>query len=59
MDPQETTVNSYGIMNQLIDLQRKKMSIYISYTALHVMGVKGDWDFWISDLVKNPDGTDI
>ena len=20
---------------------------------------KGDWDFWISDLVKNPDGTDI
>ena len=23
------------------------------------MGMKGDWDFWISDLVKNPDGTDI
>ena len=23
------------------------------------MGAKGDWDFWISDLVKNPDGTDI
>ena len=23
------------------------------------MGTKGDWDFWISDLVKNPDGTDI
>ena len=22
-------------------------------------GVKGDWDFRISDLVKNPDGTDI
>ena len=22
-------------------------------------GAKGDWDFWISDLVKNPDGTDI
>ena len=20
---------------------------------------KVDWDFWISDLVKNPDGTDI
>ena len=23
------------------------------------MGAKGDWDFRISDLVKNPDGTDI
>ena len=23
------------------------------------MGAKGDWDFQISDLVKNPDGTDI
>ena len=22
-------------------------------------GVKGDWDFRISDLVKNPDGSDI
>ena len=22
-------------------------------------GAKRDWDFWISDLVKNPDGTDI
>ena len=23
------------------------------------MGTKGDRDFWISDLVKSPDGTDI
>ena len=23
------------------------------------LGAKGDWDFRISDLVKNPDGTDI
>ena len=23
------------------------------------MGTKGNWDFQISDLVKNPDGTDI
>ena len=21
--------------------------------------MKGDWDFWISDLVKNPDGTPV
>ena len=24
-----------------------------------ILGAKGDWDFQISDLVKNPDGTDI
>ena len=24
-----------------------------------MVGAKGDWDFRISDLVKNPDGTDI
>ena len=23
------------------------------------LGAKGDWDFRTSDLVKNPDGTDI
>ena len=23
------------------------------------MGVKGDWDFQITDLVRNPDRTDI
>ena len=23
------------------------------------VGAKGDSDFWISDLVKNPEGTDI
>ena len=23
------------------------------------MGAKGDWDFRIYDLIKNPDGTDI
>ena len=24
-----------------------------------IIGAKGDWDFWISDLVKTPDETDI
>ena len=23
----------------------------------YMVGAKGDWDFWISDLAKNPDGT--
>ena len=25
----------------------------------YLLGVKGDWDLRISDLVKNPDGTDV
>ena len=32
--------------------------VYFS-TFLLMSGAKGDWDFRISDLVKNPDGTDI
>ena len=31
---------------------------YIQY-IYNILGVKGDWDFWISDQLKNPDGTDI
>ena len=31
-----------------------------NYTGhMHKEGAKGNWDFRISDLVKNPDGTDI
>ena len=32
--------------------------IYI-YIYINLRGAKGDWDFRISDLVKNPDGTNI
>ena len=34
---------------------------FVGEVLLHpvYMGAKGDWDFRISDLVKNPDGTDI
>ena len=32
-------------------------TVYILY--VHAVRAKGDWDFRISDLVKNPDGTDI
>ena len=40
------------------------MFLFIYLLIFHVqhyarLGVKGDWDFWISDVVKNPDGTDI
>ena len=27
--------------------------------AKQIKGTKGDWDFWIFDLVKNSDGDDI
>ena len=27
--------------------------------AMMMIGAKADWNFWISDLVKFPDGTDI
>ena len=28
-------------------------------TQINTNKKKGDWDFWVSDLVKNPDGIDI
>ena len=35
-------------------------SNYIWYCCLETnKKVKGDWDFQISDLAENPDGTDI
>ena len=36
-------------------------NIIHNINTIHIiyMGVEGDWDFRISDLVKNPDGTDI
>ena len=35
-----------------------KLRNYI-YMRVCVGGAKGDWDFRIFDLAKNPDGTDI
>ena len=36
----------------------RKLLNAILLSIIHV-GAKGDWEFRISDLVKNPDGTDI
>ena len=36
----------------------KYIILYTVYIYLYI-GVKDDWDFRISDMVKNPDGTDI
>ena len=38
------------------------MILLVSHTVnilLKEKGANGDWDFRISDLVRNPDGTDI
>ena len=39
------------------------MLYYIMFSKMEctipLKGAKGDWDLWISDLVKNPEGTDI
>ena len=33
--------------------------MYVLTLYLVLLGANGDWDFRISDLVKNPDGTNI
>ena len=44
----------------MIEAYRLRYYILLHYITLYsIMGTKGDWDFRISDLVKNPDGTDI
>ena len=36
------------------------MGLVVIYLFINLlMETKGDWDFRISDLIKNPDGTDI
>ena len=40
------------------NLVRRLMLFDFTYTTSNT-GAKGDWDFRISDQVKNPDGTDI
>ena len=50
---------------RLADPIQEKTANKIAYSdslLLHDNATRGatvDWDFWTSDLVKNPDGTDI
>ena len=40
--------------------EKRRVNIQLEiYLIIYIYGAKGDWDFWISDLVKNTDGTDI
>ena len=36
-----------------------KQALNKLHKHIQLLATKGDWDFRISDLVKNPDGTDI
>ena len=38
---------------------KREIDVENSETLMQLRGAKGDWDFQISGLVKNPDGTDI
>ena len=40
-------------------LDYRKPIFFSSNVNNNILEPKGDWNFWISDLVKNPDGTDI
>ena len=47
---------SVELQPRFLCLQNTLMTITSSGEKL---GAKGDWDFRISDMIKNPDGTDI
>ena len=51
----------YSILYLLQFIKLGSTSYIIKYITLHyiTLRAKGDWNFRISDLVKNPDGTDI
>ena len=52
-DDTHTSVGIYWIESGKVTV-----SILADIYSLY-LGAKGDWDFRISDLVKNPDGNDI
>ena len=51
---QKTVGNDFRIFMQQILRFPYQIKAQYNYE-----GAKGDWDFQIFDLVKNPDGTDI
>ena len=46
------------ILKLIKKLMSRKLINQLNYNFVF-SGAKGDWDFWISDLVKTPDGTVI
>ena len=52
-------------MQLLMEVDLRSMALklhFIYWIKLCInfyLGAKDEWDLWISDLVKNPDGTDI
>ena len=50
-------VSSIAHSSFRLNFQYPKLLIVFLLTLSNKMGAKVDWDFRISDLVKNPDGT--
>ena len=54
-----TTQVTIPDVNMLENSSNIAVSLPINLSINVRLGAKGDWEFRISDLVKNPDGTDI
>ena len=51
---------NYWYMYGTVKLFYSDLILYTSFTIhYNIKGAKDDWDFRISNVVKNPDGTDI
>ena len=48
-----------SVINPSLFLSSQDSQIGNILYSLSVEGAKAHWDFWISDLARNPDGTDI
>ena len=53
--PQGLNISSIGFLTR--SEIRKSQTPFAPISLIY--GAKGDWDLWISDLVKNPDESDI
>ena len=49
----------YNCLFIYVSIQYYVQNVFYLHYIIIKSGAKGDWDFRISDLVKNPDGTDI
>ena len=57
---QPDSLHFNSVCHDLLIYYRERVVFALQIVSTVVqLGAKGDWDFRISDLVKNPDGTDI
>ena len=56
--PQGLDISSFRVYDQIRDPEIP-ITLRPHMFYIYIIGEEGNWDFWMSDLVKNPDGTDI